>query len=328
MKRRLNLDAKRWFRDKLEYFSRKTPPPLKGVLEHGLSVTQVYPCGDNIQGVLKLSLEKEFKDLTINSSTATASMGTCFAEEFSTYIKNNGGNYLYKEVNTFNSSANWGRVYTIPNLNQIIDYSLNPDYPIFIQNCKHGFVDPLRERSVGYFTSFENASEQIRIHRLASEAVLREAEVLVITLGQNEAWMDRNDNIVWGSIPPSDIRDAHPNRFFPIEFTYAENLDRLMRILERLISFNPRLKIILTVSPVAAYATFLSDNVVTQSFAGKCLLRSVVHDVVRKFSKNIFYFPSFELVFCENPMKFRADNRHVKFKTVDDIFSILSSVTS
>ncbi len=328
MKRPLFLAARRWLRDKLEYFSRKTPPPLAGVPDLGLNVTQVYPCGDSIQRVLTLALEKEFKGLTINSSTATASMGTCFAEEFSTYIKNNRGNYLYKEVNSFNSSANWGRVYTIPNLNQIIDYSLNPNYPTLIQNCKHGFLDPLRERSVGYFNCFEDASEQIRVHRLASAVVLKEAEVLVITLGQNEAWMDRQDNIVWGSIPASDIRNAYPNRFFPIEFSYAENLDRLERVLEALFSFNPRLKIILTVSPVAAYATFLNDNVVTQSFAGKCLLRSVVHDVIRKFSKNVFYFPSFELVFCENPMKFRADNRHVKFKTVDDIFSILSSVTS
>lgn len=71
MERIFNLAAKRWLRDKLEYFSRKNPGPLEGVSGHGLGATQVYPCGDNIQSMLKLSLEKEFKDLTIDTSAVT-----------------------------------------------------------------------------------------------------------------------------------------------------------------------------------------------------------------------------------------------------------------
>ena len=79
-------------------------------------------------------------------------------------------------------------------------------------------------------------------------------------------------------------------------------------------------------SPVSAHATFLSESVVTQAFAGKCMLRSIVHEVQKKFADTAFYFPSFEMVFCDNPTKFRADNRHVKYGTVNHIFSIFDRV--
>ena len=49
----------------------------------------------------------------------------------------------------FNFSANWGRVYTVKNLRQIIDYSLNNTTPILIEKFKDNFFDPIREHSVG-----------------------------------------------------------------------------------------------------------------------------------------------------------------------------------
>lgn len=327
LKNLLPLKLRRLVQDKLENIKRKFPPVLNGMPELGLEATQIYPIGDNIQTSLKLSLKKQFSGLTIKKLTGTASLGTCFAEEFSTYIKNNKGNYLYKEINRFNSSANWGRVYTIPNLYQIIQYSFQNDYPFFIESCRRGFFDPLRERSVGYYSSFEEASQNISSHRIASKMVFLDSEVLVITLGQNEAWIDTETDKVWGCIPPGDILKKQPNRFLPLEFTYTDNLNKLEATLNKLFLANQKLKIILTISPVAANATFIAENVITQSFAGKCLLRSVVHSIVAKFPDQVFYFPSFEMIFCDNPLKFRSDNQHVKFKTVDEIFSVFSQVT-
>jgi len=324
----LPLKLRRKVRDQMEDLKRKFPPAMKGWPELGLEATQIYPIGDNICNSLQISLKKQFDGLIIKSTTNTASLGTCFAEEFSSYIKRNKGKYLYKEANRFNSSANWGRIYTIPNLHQIIEYSLQTDYPIIIESCSRGFFDPLRDRSVGYYSSFQEATDNISSHRIASEMVFRDAEVLVITLGQNEAWIDTQNDKIWGNNPPSDIWKSQPKRFLPIEFSYLDNFNRLEAALLKLFSANKNLKIIITVSPVAAYATFIADNVVTQSFAGKCLLRSVVHDTIRKFPKQVFYFPSFEMVFCDNPYKFRSDNQHVKFKTVDEIFSVLSRATN
>jgi hypothetical protein len=328
LKKLIPLKFRRFVRDQIESLKRKFPPAMRGWPELGLEPSQIYPIGNNIRNSLQIALKKQFDGLIIKSTTNTASLGTCFAEEFSTYIKNSNGKYLYKEANRFNSSANWGRIYTITNLHQIIEYSLQPDYPIIVESCSRGFFDPLRERSVGYYCSFKEASDNISSHRKASEMVFRDAEVLVITLGQNEAWIDSQNNKVWGSNPPTDLWKSQPKRFLPIEFSYLDNFNRLEASLLQLLSINENLKIIITVSPVAAFATFISENVVTQSFAGKCLLRSVVHDIIRKFPKKVFYFPSFEMVFCDNPYKFRSDNMHVKFKTVDEIFSVFSRATN
>lgn len=317
--------VRKWVHDRLQYFFRKYPPKAVGIPYLNLSATQVYPHGKNILHQIKSAIKVSFSGLAIDQQTPTASIGTCFAEEFSTYIMNSGGNYLYKERNTFNSSANWGRVYTIPNLYQIVQYSTSKSFPYHVEQCTRGFFDPLRERSVGYCDTYESALSSIKEHRNASESVLLGAELLVITLGQNEAWVDREKNIVWGSMPPGDLLGKTPDRFVATEFGYKENIQQLESILQALAALNNKLKVIFTISPVAAHATFLSNDVVTQSFAGKCMLRTVVHDVIRGKCSNAFYFPSFEIVFCDNPKKFRADNRHVKYATVGEIFSILGN---
>ena len=66
------------------------------------------------------------------------------------------------------------------------------------------------------------------------------------------------------------------------------------------------------------------DSVITQSFAGKCLLRTVIHEL-QKSIENIYYFPSFEIVLCDNPKSYRSDNMHVKNRRVREIFSILKN---
>ena len=61
---------------------------------------------------------------------------------------------------------------------------------------------------------------------------------------------------------------------------------------------------------------------ITQSFAGKCLLRAVAERITRTVPR-VWYFPSFEMVLAYNPHTLRADNRHVKRSTVDRIFELL-----
>jgi len=62
--------------------------------------------------------------------------------------------------------------------------------------------------------------------------------------------------------------------------------------------------------------------VVTQSFAGKCVLRAVVERIVRSVPR-VWYFPAFEMALAYNPTTLAADNQHVKSSTVDRIFELL-----
>lgn len=313
---------------KKEYFERNMPGELIQIPKHHLSITQVYQMGSNFKLALEKATFNSFKDLSSNSDTLVASIGTCFAEEFSAFMKNNKGDlgkYLFVEDNVFNSSANWGRVYTIQNLLQIIKYSLTDKIPIYVVESSKGFLDPFREYSVGYYETSADPRQGIINHRKFSKEVFLKSKILVITLGQNEAWFDIDKNIYWGAAPDLELRKQFRDSYKPTETNFSQNVNDLELILDMLFEFNSDLKIIITVSPVAAGATFLSSDVITQSFAGKCIIRAVVHEVIKKRKGKVFYFPSFEMVLCDNPKSFRPDNRHVNRSKVDEIFSILGN---
>ncbi|MHA8097997.1 GSCFA domain-containing protein [Aquirufa aurantiipilula] len=328
MMRKMKREIADWIRDTREIYFRNFPGPLTGLKNHNLSETQIFPIGNNLFEGISKGTKKRFTSLQVRPDMPMASIGTCFAEEFATYLKENpgAGTYLYSEPNVFNSSANWGRVYTIKNLRQIIEYSLGDLVPIYTEKTKKGYIDPLREFSTGTYQSEAEITEHIQQHRALSKEVFIKAKIIVITLGQNETWFDTEKNIYWGSAPSSDLRKSNPNRFSPIEFSYQSNKEDLDFIIKTIKQYNPEVNIIVTVSPVGAYATFLTDDIVSQSFAGKCTLRAVVHEVIKENNSFTYYYPSFELVLCDNPTSYIADNRHVKRKKVKQIFHLLGEI--
>lgn len=312
------------YRELIERIKRLKPLPHKGFDRYGLDKNQIYPEGVNFYKCLAEQLRSDFKNLSLTGNTPIASIGSCFAEHFAPYMISNGFNYLKEESNVYNFSANWGRVYTVPNLCQIIGYSTG-DFPIVLEEtaCRsykkreNGWFDPLRDGSPTL--DKEMALSEINFHRCASRKVFATAKILIITLGQNEGWRDKETNFVWANRPPEDKLGKR--------FSYETFKDDLcLEILEKgfktIFSFNPELKVLLTVSPVPLFATFHKRGIITESFVNKCLLRVVVEKVMKKFS-NVYYFPSFEAVLAYNPYSLRADNRHVMPSMVDRILRLL-----
>ncbi len=319
--------ARRYFKDLLESLRRHNPGPQLGSAKHSLIPTQIYPVGTNFYKVLNSATREKFSGLGLTPATAVASIGTCFAEEFAYFMRGRGYNYVTTEKDVLTASANWGRVYTVPNLLQIVSYSAEPSYPVFLEKTDQGWFDPLREAGASYSPSREAAHAAVLEHRRASREAFGQCDVLIITVGQNEAWTDRATGQVWATLPPQTILRARKEDFSVSEFSFEENVIALTQVVSTLQKINPAVKIVFTVSPVASYASFSDIDVVSQSFANKCLLRAAVNNVVASQPGKIFYFPSFEMVLCYNPFNFRADNRHVKYAAVDRIFSVLSKST-
>ena len=123
-----------------------------------------------------------------------ASIGSRFAEEFANHLRFRGYNYIKKKKNPWNASASWGRVYTVPCINQIFHYSLNKNFPVVLAETQNrgknlkGWFDPLREGNKTYKSKYE-AKEGIKTQKNASKKVLIKAEFLVVTLGQNEGFL-------------------------------------------------------------------------------------------------------------------------------------------
>ena len=317
------IKIKNFLKDNYQDIIRHFPSRLKKDEKQELLETQIYPFGKNLIEVLNRDSFSRLNGINFKKNDKIASLGTCFAEEVGYFLKKNSNlyNYITYEENPFNFSANWGRVFCIINLKQILNYSIEEKCPVKIEEYKKQFFDPYRDYSTGLFNSKNEAISHIQKHRALSKKVLSDANILIITLGQNEFWFDHKNNLAWGRTPPLELR-KQKDRFEPMEYTFKQNMTDLKEVIEKLKKINLNIKIIFTVSPVAEYATFISENIVSQAFAGKCILRSVVHEISKKHV-NVFYFPSFEFVLTDNPFSFVADNMHVKRKKV---FQILSSL--
>jgi hypothetical protein len=307
--------------DRLEDWRRRRPARHDGLAEFDLAPTQVYPQGTNFDDCVRIGTACQLDGFAMDRETPVASIGSCFADEFASRMRESGFNYLSAESQVFPASANWGRVYTIPSFRQIVMYSTVEDFAVSIEHSPQGWFDPLREPAIGHFATRQQAEVAIRSHRAASREVFAKARVLIITLGQNEAWTDRRSGLVWARRPPKTIFEADRERFDVKTFSFEEDALWLEDSLRRLRTLNRDLDVVLTVSPVASYATFSGTDAVTQSFAGKCVLRAVADRVIRLVPRT-WYFPAFEMALAYNPHTFRADNRHVKNSTVDRIFTL------
>ena len=301
------------------------PGKMKDYKKLGLSEAQVYQAGKNFDKAMKKSISKSLFNLKLQKEYKIASIGTCFAEEVSKFLKNeeNLGTYLQLEENIWNSSVDWGRINTIKNIKQNVKYSINSSTPVYIEKDNGEFFDPLREYSVKRYKNKKDLHKKIVDHRLLSQKIFSQVDVLVITIGQNEFWKDTKNNIYWGGMPPLNIKNKDKNRFVVEEATIKSNLQDLKWIINSICKINKSIQFLFTVSPVPAAASFLSDDVISQSFAGKCILRSTLHELVKEKKENIFYYPSFEMALAKNNETFKEDNRHIKFSKVKQILSFL-----
>jgi hypothetical protein len=313
--------------DVMEFFKRRVPGQQTGIPKYNIGPTQVYPNGTNFIPTLKTATKEKLFGVELTSTTPVASIGTCFAEKFAYFMKEQGYHYITTEKDALAASANWGRVYTIPNLLQIVRYSMDKLYPLVVEECSKGWFDPLRESHVPFFKTRKEAEDSILAHRAASHKALTTCQVLIITLGQNEAWMDSSNDQVWAKMPPQEILASRRSDFSVTEFSFEKNLVALKEVIHLLMSMNPNIKILFTVSPVSPHAIFTDKDIISQSFANKCILRAVVNEAIALNSERLFYFPSFEMVLCNNPYNYCADNRHVKRATVDRIFSLFTDAT-
>jgi hypothetical protein len=86
-----------------------------------------------------------------------------------------------------------------------------------------------------------------------------------------------------------------PARYGFVNYTAAEVEEDLGRFLDAAKQRNPRLRVILTVSPVPLAATFEDRSVLVSTTYSKAALRVVAEAMIRRFDW-VDYFPSYEII--------------------------------
>jgi hypothetical protein len=278
--------------------------------------------------------------LRIGPDTRVATAGSCFAQHIARHLRVSGYRFFVAEeghpaltqkvrqragYGLF--SARYGNIYTARQLRQLFERahgSFTPEDRTWRRTDGH-HVDPFRpEIEPDGFATPELVETAREEHFAAVRKLFAEVDVLVFTLGLTEAWRSAADGAVFPLCPMVVSTDVRAEAYEPVNFTHAEILEDLNVFLAKLRKVNPKVKVLLTVSPVPLIATFEHRHVLVSTTASKAILRSVADEACRH-DPSVFYFPSYEIV--ANPFFAAsyfdpADARSVRPEGVDHVMSV------
>jgi len=250
------------------------------------------------------------KKFEIAGSDGIATAGSCFAQHVARHMRASGFNVLDVEpapaalseesARAFGYgiySARTGNIYSARQLLQLAQDAHSGSVEAADVWTKDGrFYDALRPNieSQG-FESLEEALALRREHLDKVQDLFARMDVLVFTFGLTEAWMDKNTGRVFPTAPGTIAGDYDPGVHVFKNFDYAEVRDDFEQFLKLVRATNPKLRVLLTVSPVPLTATATGDHVLAATTYSKSVLRAVAGDLARDHD-NIDYFPSYEMI--------------------------------
>lgn len=267
-----------------------------------------------------------------------ATAGSCFAQHIGRELRNKGFAFVdvepapdflptgsWLEFGYGMYSARYGNVYTPRQLVQLVKRALGAFDPVEkVWQKDQGYVDPFRPTiEPDAFASVEEI-EIHRKHHLRCVASLFElTDVFVFTLGLTEAWVSSVDGAVYPVCPGTSaggVFDA--GRYHLVNFSYNEIRRDMEEFFCLVRKINPKMKFLLTVSPVPLMATASQQQVVVATMYSKSVLRAVAGLLAEKY-RYVDYFPSYEII-SSHVMRgqfYQPDMRSVAQVGVDHVMS-------
>ncbi len=259
----------------------------------------------------------------IDARDRVATMGSCFAQHLSRHLSRSGLNYFMAETapshmeaeearrhNYGTFSARYGNVYTVAQAVQLFRRAFGDFDPVEKPWDRGGvFVDPFRPQVEpdGYLDEESLRDDQAR-HLLATRTVFEQSDVLVFTLGLTEAWRSRVDGAIFPTAPGVAGGYYDPSAYEFVNFGIDDVRRDLIEFCTLARSVNPRLRVLLTVSPVPLVATYEPRHVLVSTTCSKAVLRVAVDEITAQLDY-VDYFPSYEIVStASSPRNYYADD--------------------
>ncbi|WP_323036654.1 GSCFA domain-containing protein [Pararhodobacter sp.] len=239
-----------------------------------------------------------------------ATAGSCFAQQLGRNLRESGFRYLdvepapeglpvalHRDYGYALYSARYGNVYTTRQLIQLIQRALGQFTPTETHWEKDGgVVDPFRPTiEPEPYGSVAELQVLQRDHLEHVVEMFHEQDVFVFTMGMTEAWLSRHDGAAFPLCPGTagGVYDDTKYRFHNLNS--VEVRADMEASIAALRAINPKLKILLTVSPVAIMATATDQQVAVANAYSKSLLRTVAGELYDAHDF-IDYFPSYEMI--------------------------------
>ena len=242
----------------------------------------------------------------ISSTDRVATAGSCFAQHISKALMREGIRFLQVEKAVEADaaelpvySARYGNIYTCRQLLQLFQRA----YGLFLPRhsaWKRGdgrYVDPFRPNEFpAGFATIEDVEAESRVHLAAVREVFETCDVFVFTLGLTEVWLSDDDGSAF-PLPPGVVASpsAGEGPFSPANLS-VEDLSRdLLAFIDDLRLVNPKVRFLITVSPVPIIATFEERHVIVSNAYTKAVLRIVAQTAADE-RREVSYFPSYEMI--------------------------------
>ena len=238
--------------------------------------------------------------------------GSCFASNITKYLSSIGYNLSSnRDPDIYISRMGDGLVNSHSILGQFEWALENKKQP---EDMWHGF----KAEGFGY-------DEDIR---LRTRDIFMQTEFFIITIGISEIWYDEPTGGVFWRAVPMDRFDAtrHKFRVSSVDETKA-NIAEIYRLIRK---HAPDAKVLFTLSPIPAAATFRGVSCITASTVSKAIIRSAMDEYVRsmpeEFNKSLFYFPAYEMLMNAFINPWREDVRHPRAYVIESIMKSFEAV--
>lgn len=147
--------------------------------------------------------------------------------------------------------------------------------------------------SLSHHGRFSNMSEDVCLKEINKEIhaganALQHADLLLITFGSAYVYKHKETSRI-----VANCHKIPQNNFDKILLTEDEIINAYKQPVVELKKFNPKIKIVFTVSPVR----YIRDGIVENNLSKSVLIKSV-HEIIKQ-TGNCFYFPAYEIVMDE-----------------------------
>lgn len=247
--------------------------------------------------------------LPIAPSDCIVTYGSCFAQHIGRALRERGYGWMSFEPPPFGLSddhattcsygifsSRTGNIYTTSLLHQWTRWALSTEpVPDEVWNAGERFFDPWRPRVEP--DGFASADDVVRSRRRTVEAFrdsIVDSDVFVFTLGLTESWVDLDTGHEYPMCPGTAAGTFDPSRHVFHNMSYPEVESHLLDAMTLMLQANPRLRFLLTVSPVPLTATMSDRHVVVATMASKSILRAVADATSTRADTD--YFPSYEII--------------------------------
>lgn len=265
----------------------------------------------------------------IDPADTIYAIGSCFARNVEKALEGAGLRVLSREFDlgeigaSLEDAANFFNKYSIHSVLNEIRWALERDsfpgadllYPI----GPGRFVDA--QLGMARLDFDVDTILAFRHRYLDALAAVKEADVIVLTLGYVETWFDRKLGLYLNVVPPMQAIRAEPDRFEFRVLSYADVMEGLEELHRLLIRHRTKpLRMLVTVSPVPLLATFRDMDVLVANAYSKSVQRAALDEFVIG-KAGVDYFPSYEFVVLSNPAVAwsRGDYRHVSQDVINRI---------